>query len=135
MKDCHESLVQNKEVLELEISQLSYHLNKFKDYVSGKILQDISMLNYTKIRIGDLEQSIFKTRARIRKLTKSLYDLRQQNNKLFEKLLDVAIKKATDTANDKSIVLNSYQARQVFNKLYDLLESGEDFKQVTIKVD
>lgn len=135
MKDCRESLVQNKEVLELEISQLSYHLNKFKDYVSGKILQDISMLNYTKIRIGDLEQSIFKTRARIRKLTKSLYDLRQQNNKLFEKLLDVAIKKATDTAHDKSIVLNSYQARQVFNKLYDLLESGEDFEQVTIKVD
>ena len=141
MKDCRESLVHNKKVLELEIGQLNYNLNSFKDYVSGKILQDISVLNYAKIRIGDLEQSIFGTRERIRKLTKSLYDLRQQNNKLFKKLLVIAIiQKAANTTNDESvsrnkkIVLNNSQARQVFNTLYDVLESGKDFKQVTINI-
>lgn len=39
------------------------------------------------------------------------------------------------TDHHKKIVLNGDQARAVFYKLYDLFESGNDFKKVTIVVE
>lgn len=145
MKDCRKDIVYNKKMLEQSNSQFNKLLNYYSEYVSGKSLQDVEVLTYIKRRINEYEQYIFENREHIRKLNKSLYELRQQNNELFKKLLRMAIHKTIDfihpTVDDqpiqqnKKIVLNSCQARQVFNKLYDLLESGEDFERVNISID
>lgn len=141
MKDYREKIVIYKRKLKSEISQHKLFADDYVDYVSGKCLQDSSLLNFIKIRLGDCEREIFKLRSLIRNYNKKLFELRKQNSELFKKLLDAAVKKATDVANNKSvyqqnkkIVLNYVQARQVFNKLYDLLDSGDDFEKVTIEV-
>lgn len=144
MKDCREKIVHYKKAFELELRQFKDYTDDYVNYVSGKSLQDPTLLNFSKIRLGDYEQEILETRKFIRVHVKKLYELRKQNSELFRKLFDTAKKKAVAIAHENKpdyqqqqhmkIVLNNSQARQVFNKLYDLLDSGEYFEKVTIEV-
>ena len=141
MKVCREKIVRYKKDLELEAHWLKCYSDDYVNYVTGKSLQDPSLLNFTKIRLGDYEQAILESRKNIKTNVKKLQDLRKENQELFNWLVTCAVKKSTEIANDgtnrdkdKKIVLDRDQARTVFNKLYELFDSENDFKQVTIKI-
>lgn len=133
MKLCRNRLVANKKDLTYYIECFDRNSVQYTKWIKGEIIQDENLLHYITLDNTRLVKNIMNTRAYIRRDVKLLYKLRKQNNESFAKLCDEAAK-LIDEHNTQTIKLDKNQARTVFNKLYDLIESGEDFKEVTIKI-
>lgn len=133
IKDCHKIIVTRKKELARYIANFDRNTKLVADLVKGEVARDEVLLNFVKLSIDGNIDNIQRTRKLIAVEAKHLSALRAENNALFAELLD----EATDSIlRDKSqtIELNRTQARTVFNKLYDLFDSGKDFEKVTIHI-
>lgn len=133
MKDCRERIVVKKKELAYNIEQFDRNLEQYAKWIKGEIIQDEKLFHYIELDNERLARDIMHIRTDIRNDVKLLYELRKQNNELFAKLCDESAKLINEH-NTQTIKLDKSQAKIVFNKLYDLLESGKDFKEVTIKI-
>ena len=133
MKQCRKRLVANKKDLTYYIGCFDRNSIQYAKWIKGEIVQDENLLHYIKLNNEKFAKNILNTRMYIRRDVNLLYELRKQNNKLFAELRDEAAKLCNER-NIQTIKLDKNQARTVFSKLYVLFESGEDFKEVTIKI-
>lgn len=127
------AIVDNKKELTQSIKTFDLALDLYAKSVKGESVNEPLTYQFNKNELENAALHIGKVRKLLNDQYKHLHELRKENYELFSQLFEKFVESSSDTEPQK-IKLDRQQAKSVFNKLYSLFESGEDFEEVTIKI-